>query len=249
MESLAEMENQCATYFKSGGVRRVKNVDEYHELNFSWDAITDEKWRRNQSTEDAALLKRISVLQEQKLYHQVELLDKQYYDLRTKVADNLLPRVDLLWAIEQMEEGKPLSEKRRWLSGGLEEREYVYNHIKDCEALDWRENNFEWHQIEFNINWFTGKGDIAYQLRGLNYLQVPIPSGIVDRIVELKKLKLFNRFDALALQQQFITAVNRPQYDPVILAVVTEGMPYRLPYNWEKDSPKQAFYLVGRWTA
>ena len=107
---------------------------------------------------------------------------------------------------------------------------------KELGLLDdtmWRACNITKKQ-----GWF-GKILWEYTIGSLHNYTEQIPLGIVLRMSEMKKLKLFNRFHIIAPTEKFRIELK----DPIVVASVEK----ELWWAPKADRDQHRYYFVGKW--
>lgn len=138
------------------------------------------------------------------------------YDMRVWQAETLGFKAITIEAIVQMLMGEPHTDHK---DGETHKLEYVYNHHNDEVSNTWtakaaiyyrREKQGLWHLPPFKkmTKWEVQHGR-------LDYLKRELPYGVVLRINELKKLKLFNSFAVVAPMEAWL---KQSDIDPVVIA-------------------------------
>lgn len=171
------------------------------------------------------------------------------FDMRCWQAEKLgLKRFDKVAAIVPILMGEESShfnvfERASW---GFE---YCYDHHKDSASSEYIMHPWVYELWAKRSAWYAPPFFATLQWKvvagPLDCLKRDIPYGVILRVNELKKLKLFNCFMAVAPEEAWRTS---SQIDPVIIARISE-----MPAPKEQGGPnilsegKQAFFFVAQW--
>jgi len=126
------------------------------------------------------------------------------------------------------------------------EFEYCYNHRTD--SVEKRTiNTWMFERIAKDSPWYMPPFFPKLKWRcvggALDYLKLPIPAGIIFRIQELKKLRLFNCFMVFAPEDAW---KSFGKIDPIVVARISE-------FATDEDGDtllkngRQALYVIGKW--
>jgi len=122
--------------------------------------------------------------------------------------------------------------------------EYFYQHYDDKELkgsdCTWGSRPIKYSKTERKFLKKNTKWTI--QVGKLNYLRKTIPYGVVLKINELKKLKLFNSFEVLAPIELWEKDI--PDIDPIVCAQISSII--RRP-NGRMGSDKNKNYFIAQW--
>ena len=176
-------------------------------------------------------------------------LDKQraaaIYDMRKwQAAEMGFQEIDSADMVEMIM-GQPhtLSEDGK----NRQQYEWIYNHHLDTNDDDsgWGGKPTIFKRIEKVGLWhlppFSKKVVWEVQFGKLNYLEREIPYGVILRINEIKKLKLFNCFNVMAPMEAW---QKKTDIDPIVVASIWE-----LPPSIEKKSTagSVSHWFVAQW--
>jgi hypothetical protein len=124
--------------------------------------------------------------------------------------------------------------------------EWAYCHhddtIEQGEECEWSNNCTQYAKMEKRGFWhlppFSKKEVWRCQKGMFNYLRREIPYGVVLRLIECKKLKLFNAFQVIAPMDAWLTDA---EIDPIIVGEI-----------WEKPigqhtSGRENYFFIAQW--
>lgn len=126
--------------------------------------------------------------------------------------------------------------------------EYLYFHHTDevKTKTDWGGMPTQFVRIDKLTPWFVppfSKKEIwRLQFSKLDYLKREIPYGVVLRINEIKKLKLFNVFNCLAPMEAW---ERKTDIDPIIVASIWEMPPFEAPNT--ATAGQVAHFFLAQW--
>jgi hypothetical protein len=116
------------------------------------------------------------------------------------------------------QEERPDSERQSY--------EWAYNHHTDQMLEKWGGNPTQWHRKAKIGHWFlppfSKKLIWTVQMGKLDYLKREIPYGVILRINECKKTKLFNCFNVIAPLEAW---QQKTTIDPIVVATIWELPP------------------------
>jgi hypothetical protein len=124
--------------------------------------------------------------------------------------------------------------------------EWVYNHHNDEVSKTWTSKTGIYYRMEKKGLWhlppFAKRVKWEVQHGRLDYIKRELPYGVVLRINELKKLKLFNSFAIVAPMAAWL---KQSDIDPIVIANI-----YQIPADDKGDYTNAgniASYFVAKW--
>lgn len=124
--------------------------------------------------------------------------------------------------------------------------EWMYCHHEDKvfegSACTWGSKPMQYYKTEKHGLWhmppFAKKEKWRCQYGMFNYLKRDVPYGVVLRLIECKKTKLFNAFQVLAPMDAWLTDAD---IDPIILGAIWEKPP------GGNTSGREQLFFVAQW--
>lgn len=165
------------------------------------------------------------------------------FDMRKWQVEQMGFKPVKIGEVVQMLMGEPHNQCK---DGETQKIEWVYNHHNDEVSKTWTSKASIYYKTEKKGLWhlppFAKRVKWEVQQGRLDYLKRELPYGVVLRLNELKKLKLFNSFTVVAPMDAWL---KQSDIDPVIVANL-----YQIPpddngnYN---SAGSISSYFVARW--
>ena len=189
--------------------------------------------------------RKLEALEEANLWKQRQVA---IFDMRCEQAEILgFQHVDSFEMVEMLM-GQPHTNTEE--VGERQKYEWVYNHHtdKDITSDGWGGKPMDYFRMERTGLWFWppfSKTEIwRCRLGKLNYLKREIPYGVNLKIIELKKLKLFNCFNIFAPIEAW---ENKTDIDPILVATIWQVTSNKDENNHYNTAGSSAHFFVAQW--
>ena len=188
--------------------------------------------------------RKIEALEEAKLVNQRAAL---IFDMRCWQAEQMgFKRIRSNNLVEMLMGSKHTEE-----TSGTERQtyEWIYHHFQDkCfEKSNWGGVPEIFIRKEKRGLWFLppfSKQEVwRCQFGKLDYLKRQIPYGVVLRILEVKKMKLFNAFNVIAPMEAWIRETD---IDPIVVSTIWE-LPPPMPNQQGESAGQVAHFFLAQW--
>lgn len=193
--------------------------------------------------------RKLEVLEQASLVRQKGAL---LFDLRCWQAEQLgFKRMTIVQMVEALM-GQPHTD----IGAGTERQhhEWYYNHHTDVtlagKDCNWGDIPTQYFRMEKKNTWYLppyNKQEAwRCQFGKLDYIKRQIPYGVLLRIEELKKMKLFNAFNILAPMEAWTSKI---EIDPIVVASIweiTTKDPTADPKKYD-SSGQDAHFFIAQW--